>query len=207
MNKQDVMKLQTCVLKVNVHCEGCKHKVRKQLQKIEGVYSVKADVEQGKVTVTGNVDPAILVKKLSKSGKHAEIIGGGGGGGGKGFPNLNGQFGNLSMNGKGGKESNQAKGKPNGGGGGGGGHGGQPMQLTPQQIQQMMMMKAAQAQGGGGGGGAGGGGGGGGEGKKGGGGFEIPVQMKGMGEGKMGKEGKKGGGDKEALWSLKGLFY
>ncbi|KAJ4867098.1 Heavy metal transport/detoxification superfamily protein [Raphanus sativus] len=102
MNKQDVMKLQTCVLKVNVHCEGCKHKVKKQLQKIEGVYSVKADVEQGKVTVTGNVDPTLLVKKLSKSGKHAEIIGGGGGGGGKGMPNLNG---------KGGKESNQVKGK------------------------------------------------------------------------------------------------
>jgi copper chaperone CopZ len=38
MNKQDVMKLQTCVLKVNVHCEGCKHKVKKQLQKIEGLF-------------------------------------------------------------------------------------------------------------------------------------------------------------------------
>jgi hypothetical protein len=51
---------------------------------ISGVYSVKADVEQGRVTVTGNIDPALLVKKLSKSGKHAEILGGGGGGGGGG---------------------------------------------------------------------------------------------------------------------------
>ncbi|XP_010546671.1 PREDICTED: protein qua-1 [Tarenaya hassleriana] len=147
MNKQDVMKLQTCVLRVNVHCEGCKHKVKKLLQKIEGVYSVKADVEQGKVTVTGNVDPAVLIKKLSKSGKHAELCGGGGGG--KGFPNLNSQFSDLNLGGKmvnvskpkGGKDSQQGKGH-----GGGGGH---PMQqLNPQQIQQMMMMKGANGPGG-----------------------------------------------------------
>lgn len=28
--------MQTCVLKVNIHCDGCKHKVKKILQKIEG---------------------------------------------------------------------------------------------------------------------------------------------------------------------------
>lgn len=28
--------LQTCVLKVNIHCDGCKHKVKKLLQRIEG---------------------------------------------------------------------------------------------------------------------------------------------------------------------------
>lgn len=28
--------LQTCVLKVNIHCDGCKQKVKKLLQRIEG---------------------------------------------------------------------------------------------------------------------------------------------------------------------------
>lgn len=41
-----------------------------------GVYSTSIDSEQGKVTVTGNVDPTILVNKLVKSGKHAELWGG-----------------------------------------------------------------------------------------------------------------------------------
>ncbi|CAA3025523.1 heavy metal-associated isoprenylated plant 32 [Olea europaea subsp. europaea] len=75
MNKQDMLKIQTCVLRVNIHCDGCKHKVKKKLQKIEGVYSVKIDVDQGKVTVSGNVDPATLIKKLDKAGKHAELWG------------------------------------------------------------------------------------------------------------------------------------
>lgn len=30
--------MQTCVLKVNIHCDGCKHKVKKILQKIEGIF-------------------------------------------------------------------------------------------------------------------------------------------------------------------------
>lgn len=30
--------MQTCVLKVNIHCEGCKNKVKKILQRIEGIY-------------------------------------------------------------------------------------------------------------------------------------------------------------------------
>ncbi|KAK4854007.1 hypothetical protein QYF36_017615 [Acer negundo] len=75
MNKQDFMKLQSCVLRVNIDCDGCKSKVKKLLQKIDGVYTTAIDVEQGKVTVTGNVDPAILIRKLEKSGKHAELWG------------------------------------------------------------------------------------------------------------------------------------
>ncbi|KAK2659202.1 hypothetical protein Ddye_005735 [Dipteronia dyeriana] len=75
MNKQDLMKLQSCVLRVNIDCDGCKSKVKKLLQKIDGVYTTAIDVEQGKVTVTGNVDPAILIRKLEKSGKRAELWG------------------------------------------------------------------------------------------------------------------------------------
>lgn len=75
MNKSEIMKLQTFVFRVSIDCDGCKHKVKKLLQKIDGVYSTSIDAEQGKVMVTGNVDPAIIVKKLTKSGKHAELWG------------------------------------------------------------------------------------------------------------------------------------
>ncbi|XP_022878801.1 heavy metal-associated isoprenylated plant protein 33-like [Olea europaea var. sylvestris] len=73
MSKEEFLKIQTCVLKVNVHCDGCKHKVKKILQKIEGVYTTNIDAEQGKVTVSGNVDPTTLIKKLAKRGKYAEL--------------------------------------------------------------------------------------------------------------------------------------
>lgn len=74
MSKQEFLKSQTCVLRVNIHCYGCKQKVKKLLQKIDGVYTVSIDEEQGKVTVSGgNIDPTILIKKLTKSGKHAEL--------------------------------------------------------------------------------------------------------------------------------------
>ncbi|KAB1205669.1 Copper transport protein ATX1 [Morella rubra] len=68
-----LLKIQTCVLKVNVHCDGCKQKVKKLLQRIEGVYQVNIDADQQKVTVSGSVDAATLIKKLVRAGKHAEL--------------------------------------------------------------------------------------------------------------------------------------
>ncbi|XP_043702510.1 heavy metal-associated isoprenylated plant protein 37-like [Telopea speciosissima] len=68
-----LLKIQTCVLKVNIHCDGCRQKVKKLLQRIEGVFTVNIDAEQQKVTVSGTVDPATLIKKLVRAGKHAEI--------------------------------------------------------------------------------------------------------------------------------------
>ncbi|XP_041009883.1 heavy metal-associated isoprenylated plant protein 37-like [Juglans microcarpa x Juglans regia] len=68
-----LLKIQTCVLKVNIHCDGCKHKVKKLLQRIEGVYLVNIDAEQQKVTVSGSVDASTLIKKLVRAGKHAEL--------------------------------------------------------------------------------------------------------------------------------------
>ncbi|KAG6703890.1 hypothetical protein I3842_07G107900 [Carya illinoinensis] len=62
-------------LEVSIHCEGCKKKVKKILQSIEGVYTTTVDAQQHKVTVTGNVDADTLIKKLQRSGrKHAELI-------------------------------------------------------------------------------------------------------------------------------------
>ncbi|KAM6545184.1 hypothetical protein CsatB_025920 [Cannabis sativa] len=67
------LKYKTWDLKVSIHCEGCKRKVKKTLQKIDGVYTTIIDSQQQRVTVTGNVDVQILIKKLVKTGKRAEV--------------------------------------------------------------------------------------------------------------------------------------
>ncbi|KAI3785220.1 hypothetical protein L1987_44335 [Smallanthus sonchifolius] len=67
------LQIKKCALKVNIHCDGCKQKVKKILKKIEGVYSVDVDSEKQKVKVYGNVDSTTLINKLVKSGKYAEI--------------------------------------------------------------------------------------------------------------------------------------
>ncbi|KAK1433208.1 hypothetical protein QVD17_10116 [Tagetes erecta] len=64
---------QKCALKVNIHCDGCKQKVKKILKKIEGVYCVDINAEKQKVKVYGNVDSTTLINKLVKSGKYAEL--------------------------------------------------------------------------------------------------------------------------------------
>ncbi|XP_019198289.1 PREDICTED: heavy metal-associated isoprenylated plant protein 32-like [Ipomoea nil] len=75
MSEVQFLKIQTCALKVNIHCEGCKQKVKKILQKIDGVYITKFEAEVGKVTVSGEVEPETLIRTLNKNGKHAELIG------------------------------------------------------------------------------------------------------------------------------------
>jgi copper chaperone CopZ len=59
------------VLRVSIHCHGCKKKVRKVLKNIEGVQDVKVDAQQHKVIVTGTVDAQTLIQRLQKSGKQA----------------------------------------------------------------------------------------------------------------------------------------
>ncbi|XP_050220671.1 heavy metal-associated isoprenylated plant protein 35 [Mercurialis annua] len=67
------LKYKTWVLRVSVHCEGCKRKVKKLLTNIDGVYATEIDLRQQKVTVIGNVEAETLLKKLVKAGKHAEL--------------------------------------------------------------------------------------------------------------------------------------
>ncbi|KAL9325535.1 hypothetical protein ACSQ67_006180 [Phaseolus vulgaris] len=64
---------QTWFLKVSIHCEGCRRKVKKVLQSIDGVFTTTVDAQQQKVTVTGSVGVETLIRKLAKAGKHAEI--------------------------------------------------------------------------------------------------------------------------------------
>lgn len=68
------LKYRTWILKVSIHCEACKKKVKKVLQNIDGVYTTTIDSQQQKATVTGNVDGETLIKKLAKTGKHAELL-------------------------------------------------------------------------------------------------------------------------------------
>nr|XP_004229237.1 heavy metal-associated isoprenylated plant protein 36 isoform X2 [Solanum lycopersicum] len=63
----------TWVLKVSIHCPGCKRKVKKVLQSIEGVYTTDIDPQQQKVIVTGNVEAETLIKKLIRNGRSAEL--------------------------------------------------------------------------------------------------------------------------------------
>ncbi|KAI3849021.1 hypothetical protein MKX03_011464 [Papaver bracteatum] len=67
------LRYQTSVLKVSIHCQGCKKKVKKILQSIDGVYQIAIDSQQHKVAVTGDVDPEKLIKTLNKAGKLAEL--------------------------------------------------------------------------------------------------------------------------------------
>nr|XP_029118396.1 heavy metal-associated isoprenylated plant protein 32 [Elaeis guineensis] len=56
-----------------MHCTACRKKVDQLLHKIEGVEQVDIDAEEKMVTVSGNVDPAILLQTLKKAGNRAEL--------------------------------------------------------------------------------------------------------------------------------------
>ncbi|KAB2071431.1 hypothetical protein ES319_A08G221300v1 [Gossypium barbadense] len=73
--QEPALKYKAWVLKVSIHCEGCKRKVEKILRKIDGVYEVDADLKQQKVTVKANlhVNVDTLIKKIVKKGRHAEL--------------------------------------------------------------------------------------------------------------------------------------
>ncbi|KAG6750470.1 hypothetical protein POTOM_044966 [Populus tomentosa] len=73
-NTEPSLKYKTWVLKVSVHCEGCKRKVKKILDSIDGVLTTDVDLRLQKATVVGDVDADTLIKKLiKKTGKHAEL--------------------------------------------------------------------------------------------------------------------------------------
>ncbi|KAL4354102.1 hypothetical protein GQ457_06G020950 [Hibiscus cannabinus] len=74
-NQEPPLKYKAWVLKVSIHCEGCRRKVEKTLRKIDGVYEAYADLKQQKATVKANlhVNAETLVKKLVKKGRHAEL--------------------------------------------------------------------------------------------------------------------------------------
>ncbi|KAJ6384533.1 hypothetical protein OIU78_027775 [Salix suchowensis] len=73
-NTEPSHKYKTWMLKVSVHCEQCKRKVKKVLDSIDGVYSTDIDLRLQKATVVGDVDADTLIKSLKKkTRKHAEL--------------------------------------------------------------------------------------------------------------------------------------
>ncbi|XWS76447.1 hypothetical protein CRYUN_Cryun01aG0176900 [Craigia yunnanensis] len=71
----DGLNVPICVLKVNIQCcAACPMKVKKKLQKINGVYAIDIDTKNGLVSVRGTVQPSILIQTISeKDGKKAEL--------------------------------------------------------------------------------------------------------------------------------------
>ncbi|CAK9157293.1 unnamed protein product [Ilex paraguariensis] len=64
------------VLKVNISCHGCERDIDKVMQKIPGLWpkSTIIDAKQGRVTVSGFVDPQTVIRELRKAGKIAELL-------------------------------------------------------------------------------------------------------------------------------------
>lgn len=78
---QQVMEIPpSCVLLVNICCKGCVKKINKLFEKVDRKHgtrtSIAPQLEQGKalVIVTGNIDKAILFKKLKSIDKIPKLI-------------------------------------------------------------------------------------------------------------------------------------
>ncbi|GLJ38975.1 hypothetical protein SUGI_0794480 [Cryptomeria japonica] len=56
------------VLKAEINCEKCRREAFEAIANVEGVESVTVDVEEKKVTVIGDVDPACLTMELRRLG-------------------------------------------------------------------------------------------------------------------------------------------
>ncbi|XP_039827403.1 heavy metal-associated isoprenylated plant protein 30-like [Panicum virgatum] len=65
--------LQTVELKVRMCCDGCERLVRQALRNLRGVDSVEVSVPIEKVTVTGYVDRAEVLREVRRSGRKAEF--------------------------------------------------------------------------------------------------------------------------------------
>ncbi|GKU86651.1 hypothetical protein SLEP1_g1148 [Rubroshorea leprosula] len=65
-----------CVLKVNniQCCDTCPKKLKKLLEKINGVKTVTVDAKNGLVTVSGAVDPSVLIEAIAKKRRKAELL-------------------------------------------------------------------------------------------------------------------------------------
>ncbi|GMI85538.1 HEAVY METAL ASSOCIATED PROTEIN 45, heavy metal associated isoprenylated plant protein 21 [Hibiscus trionum] len=65
--------LQTVEIKVKMDCDGCERRVRNAVTNMKGVKTVEVIRKQSRVTVTGNVDPNRVLKRVKSTGKRAEF--------------------------------------------------------------------------------------------------------------------------------------
>ncbi|XP_052203970.1 heavy metal-associated isoprenylated plant protein 7-like [Diospyros lotus] len=63
------------VLKIFLHCEACVEDIKRCIHRMQGVYSVEAEMEKSRVTVKGEIEAKKLAEYVKrKAGKHAEIV-------------------------------------------------------------------------------------------------------------------------------------
>ncbi|KAJ0078889.1 hypothetical protein Patl1_24649 [Pistacia atlantica] len=62
------------VVKVAINCQICKADVMKAVTKLTGIDQVSVDGEKGTLTVVGDVDPVLVVKRLKKIKKCPQIV-------------------------------------------------------------------------------------------------------------------------------------
>ncbi|XAR59243.1 hypothetical protein NMG60_11014973 [Bertholletia excelsa] len=60
-------------MRVHMDCPGCESKIKKALQKLDGVDDVDIDMNMQKVTVTGWADRRKVLKAVRKTGRKAEF--------------------------------------------------------------------------------------------------------------------------------------
>ncbi|KQK09822.1 heavy metal-associated isoprenylated plant protein 28 [Brachypodium distachyon] len=58
---------------VHMCCAGCEKKIRKAVEKLEGVDGVEIDMEMQKVTVNGDVEQKKVLKAVRRTGKRAVL--------------------------------------------------------------------------------------------------------------------------------------
>ncbi|TKY70314.1 Heavy metal-associated isoprenylated plant protein 26 [Spatholobus suberectus] len=66
--EMNLSRLKTVEIKVQMDCQclGCERKVKKSVKGMEGVTHVEVKPEQGKLTVTGFVDPDNLLERVRR---------------------------------------------------------------------------------------------------------------------------------------------
>ncbi|XP_058092326.1 heavy metal-associated isoprenylated plant protein 28-like [Magnolia sinica] len=60
-------------MRVHMDCAGCESKIKKALQKLEGIDDIDIDMGMQKVTVTGWADQKKVLKAVRKTGRRAEL--------------------------------------------------------------------------------------------------------------------------------------
>ncbi|KAB2020685.1 hypothetical protein E1A91_D07G087700v1 [Gossypium mustelinum] len=65
--------MQTVEIKVKMDCDGCERRVKNAVTNMKGVKSVEVNRKQSRVTVTGNVEPNRVLKRVKSTGKRAEF--------------------------------------------------------------------------------------------------------------------------------------
>ncbi|KAG0586136.1 hypothetical protein KC19_2G067200 [Ceratodon purpureus] len=71
---EDKSKIQTVELNVNLCCDSCVWQVKEALDDVEGVEKVDCDQTKKKVWVKGSVKQEVVLKKVRKIKKDAELV-------------------------------------------------------------------------------------------------------------------------------------